>query len=199
MRVSVAFYRGGDNSAKEPVLNTMAKLFTGDYVHCEMVFDNPTSGVHNLACSVWQHETVFMKPKTFGRTNWTHITLNLSDLAGRTMKTFCREQIGKPFNTCGFYRCITPFPRSTDGQSWFCSELAITAFQRAGFFPRAIAATCTPTSLFHMLQGDGFDSHVAGNPLVDNRIKTGGLSRRAAMQTNLSLIRQWSEHVEDKV
>lgn len=194
MRVSVAFYRGGDDRSSEPLLNTLARTFTGTYVHCELVFDDPSTGLHNLACSVWQRETVFLKAKTFGRTNWTHIHLNLPQSAVRTIKTFCREQIGKPFNKWGFFRCLTPFPRYTDESVWFCSELVVSAFQRAGYLQNAIPATCTPTYLFEMLRS--FDNCVGGNPLSERR---GGLSSRSALKANLSMIRQWSAHVHDEV
>jgi len=199
MRVSVAFYRGGENSLEEPLLNTIAKLFTGEYVHCELVFDDPCTSTHTLACSVWQHETVFMRPKTFGRTKWNHVELAIPDIAGQTMKKWCREQIGKPFNTSGFYRCITPFPCYANGEEWFCSELVVTALQKAGYLLKVIPSTCTPTYLFHMLQGNSFDSHVGGNPLMEDRIACGGLSSHAALRSNMTLIRQWSSHVHEQV
>ena len=196
MRVSVAFYRGSDNSAEEPWLNVMAKIFTGEFVHCELVFDDPCTGAHTLACSVWQNETVFLRPKKFGRTNWIHVELILPDISVRTMKAWCTEQIGKPFNTSGFYRCITPFPRYSNGDSWFCSELVVTALKEAGYLETAIPSTCTPTYLYKMLLSDSFDSYVGSHPLVDNRISCGGgLSSRAALRSNMSLIRQWSTHV----
>jgi len=141
-----------------------------------------------------------LRAKTFMATKWTHIALNVSDEAGRRMFKFCQAQVGKPFNKWGFYRCLTPFPRPTDECCWFCSELAITAFQCGGFLGGVIPSTCTPTALFHMLRTGHFNIHVSANPNIERRIVAGGgLSSSRALAHNLSLIRSWSRHVESVV
>lgn len=172
-RVSVSFYRGSEN---EPAINRLTQRLTGDFVHCELVFNDPQTGQHNLACGVWQNETVFLRPKTFGRTTWTFRSLNLPKDSVRKMKAFCKAEAkaNKPFNKWGLIRCITPFPKASDGESWFCSELAISAFQKADLFKDVLPSMATPTDLYSML--GQLDAYQDASPLAEQRITAKGLS-----------------------
>ena len=67
MRVSVAFYRGGDVRSSEPLLNTLARTFTGTYA-LRAGLRRPVDGKPGV--SVWR-ATVF---KAVFAHELTHIT-----------------------------------------------------------------------------------------------------------------------------
>ena len=170
-KVSVAFYRGSNN---EPFINRLTQQLTGEFVHCEVVFNDPKSGKHNLACGVWQDEVVFMRPKTFGRTTWTFRSIqSVPTSSARAIRNFCHRQVGKPFNKWGLVRCITPFPKATDDTSWFCSELATRAFQEAGYFQGVLPSMVTPSALYEMLDGMSYQD---ASPLRHERMRSKGLT-----------------------
>jgi len=172
-QISVAFYRG---TAHEPLINRVTQWWTGQFVHCELVFVDPNSG-RNLACGVWQDETVFLRPKTFGRDTWSWRTISVPEKSINTIKQFCKVQAdgGKGFNKAGLIRCTTPFPRPTDESQWFCSELAVTALQKVGLFPEIIASATTPTELYNLLGNLGSNSFQGGSVMMNQRISTKGL------------------------
>ena len=171
--LSVAFYRG---TAHEPLINRVTQWWTGQFVHCELVFVDPSTG-QNLACGVWQDETVFLRPKTFGRDTWSWRTISVPEKSIQTIKQFCKEQAdaNKPFNKAGLVRCTSPFPRPTDEQSWFCSELAVTAMLRVGLFQNIVASATTPTELYNLLGNLGSNSYQGGSVMMNQRISTKGL------------------------
>lgn len=180
-QLSVAFYRG---TAHEPLINRITQWWTGQFVHCELVFVDPNTG-RNVACGVWQDETVFLRPKTFGRDTWSWRTISVSEKAINKIKQFCKEQADgdKPFNKSGLIRCTSPFPRPTDGSQWFCSELAVTALQNVGLFPDIIASATTPTELYHLLGNLGSSSYQGGSVMMEQRISNKGLKFMGAMTT----------------
>jgi len=171
--LTVAFYRPeGDN---EPLINRLTSFLTGQFVHCELLFRDPSTGRQNLASGVWQGELVFLKTKTFGRTSWSFKNIQITSKQADTMREFCANAAQKktPFNKLGLLRCCTPFPRPTDHTCYFCSELAICAFQSAGLFESAIASMVTPSGLYDML--NDFNSHSTATPLLQERIQRKGL------------------------
>lgn len=170
----MAFYRGTNN---EPLINRMTQWWTGDFVHCELVFVDPRTG-RNVACGVWQDETVFLRPKTFGRDTWTWRSIDMSEESLRAVRAFCKLQADShcPFNKAGLIRCTTPFPRATCGKAWFCSELAVTALQQTGLLPNIVASATTPTDLYAMLGSLGSASYQGGTPLLASRIQSKGLT-----------------------
>jgi len=173
-QLSVAFYRGTNN---EPLINRVTQWWTGQFVHCELVFVDPNTG-KNMACGVWQGETVFLRPKTFGRDTWSWKTISVPEASIAKIKQFCQIQANgnKAFNKAGLLRCTTPFPRPTDGTQWFCSELAVTALQNVGLFPEVVASATTPTELYTLLGSLGSSSYQGGSVMMNQRISTKGLS-----------------------
>ena len=148
--VSFVFYTGMGSA--EPFLNrATAVLSGGPYMHVEIVFTNPDGS--NVSCGVWQGQTVFFKAKTFGKDCWVWRSLTLKPLEVRTLRNFCREQAAAdlPFNRAGLWRCMTPFPRPTDGTQWFCSELCVAALQKIGYLTDQIPSSITPTRLFELV------------------------------------------------
>jgi hypothetical protein len=171
--VRCAFYRPTDPN--EPFINKATQWLTGKFVHVELVFFDDRTKKHNLACGVWQSETVFFRPKTFGRTSWSFKTVKVPKAKAAAMKLFCKECAEKklPFNKMGLLRCVTPFPRQTDGSSYFCSELAVCAFQKAGIFPTAMPGMVTPSDLWEMI--NNINQFADASPLMTERINQKGL------------------------
>ena len=170
-QVSFVFYTG--MGAREPFINKLTSLWSGKYMHCEIVFSTPSG--QNLACGVWQNENVFFRHKTFGKDCWVWRSISLPSREIQTMKKFCKDQANKkiPFNKSGLYRCTTPFPRPTDGTQWFCSELCIAALQQVGLFPNETPSAVTPSNLYHLL--GTLDSYANASPLTDQRIASKSL------------------------
>ena len=172
-KISVAFYRGG--GANEPLMNRLTRWITGEFVHCEMVFVDDRSPKHNASCSVWAGENVFYKPKTFGREGWSYLSMNVPTDTAVAMRNWCKEQAAQdlPFNSWGFYRAITPFPRTTDGACWFCSELCTACMQQGGFVSKAIPGAMTPTHLWKLMSA--MPVFVGASPVFRERIAQKGL------------------------
>ena len=164
--VSFVFYTG--LGSQEPWINQLTSFLTGKYMHCEIVFSEPSG--RNLACGVWQGETVFFRHKTFGKDCWSWRTISLPRKDIETMKSFCRQQAegNIPFNRSGLYRCTSPFPRPTDGTAWFCSELCTAALQQVGLFLNENPSSVTPTYLWELL--GTVDTYANASPLVEQRI-----------------------------
>lgn len=166
--VSFAFYTG--IGAAEPTLNKLTKWLTGPYMHCEIVF--AAARGQYAACGVYQGETTFFRKKSFAKNCWRWQTLNVTRRQEAIMRAFCRHQAASriPFNRWGLLRCITPFPRKTDGRAWFCSELCVCCLQSAGLLVGEVASACTPTYLHQLLAAHG--AYQGGGPgaLLDHRI-----------------------------
>jgi len=171
-KLSIAFYRGSSN---EPLINRLTQWWTGQFVHCELVFVDPKSGC-NMACGVWQDETVFLRPKTFGRDTWSWREINMSEADLLKVRAFCKKQADRhsPFNKSGLVRCTTPFPRASCGKAWFCSELAVSALQAAGLFQDLVPSATTPTDLYELL--GSLDAYQGGTPMLGQRIRSKGLT-----------------------
>ena len=176
----VAFYR--PESPDEPLINRATAWITGKFSHCELLFRDPRSGRQNLASSIYQSEKVFFRNKTFGRCNWTFKNIQITSKQADTMRKFCADAANKniPFNYIGLMRCCTPFPRQTDHTCYFCSELAISAFQSADLFQCANPSVVTPSALFDML--NEFNHHATATPLLGDRIQKKGLRFKFAGQ-----------------
>lgn len=172
--VIAAFYR--PEGSNEPMINQLTQWLTGKFVHVELLFVDPSTGKQNLASGVWQNETVFFRRKTFGRTSWSFKSVQVTRKQATQMREFCAEAAAKkiPFNRMGLLRCCTSFPRTTDHTCYFCSELAVCAFQNAGLYMTAIPSIVTPTHLWELLNNQ--NHHAAASPLVNDRINKNGLS-----------------------
>ena len=192
--VTVAFYRGGDDGCNEPLINQATMFLTGKFCHCELIFDDLRTGVHNLACGIWADQVVYLREKTFGRQNWSYKDITLGQKSVRTMRAWCLQQVGKPFNKWGFWRALTPFPRRTDSTCWFCSEMVVTAFQAAGCFEGTLASTVTPTEVWAMCESS-LNSHQGASPLFAARLGASPMRFTPRKKSALRMIRQWQPPV----
>ena len=176
--VSFAFYTG--QGRKEPLINKITSYFTGKFMHCEIVF---VSNGKSEAAGIWQNETAFLRPKRFGKSCWEWVDLPVSAKQREIMHHFCTLQSRRniPFNTMGFYRSITPFPKKSTGQAWYCSEMIVSCCHAAGLLLDHIASASTPSSLHASLLDVGGYKSSAPDDLVAQR-----LSRR-----NRSSLSKW--------
>ena len=168
--VSFAFYTG--LGAAEPLINRLTAWFTGRHMHVEIVFHQPT-GAH-VACGVWAGETTFMRPKTFGKSCWEWRSVAVTRAQEAAIRRFCaaQAQAKVPFSRWAMARALTPFPRPTDGRTWFCSELCVAAMQAAGLLVDEVASATTPSGLWTMLTSLG--AYAAASPLLERRISKAG-------------------------
>tara|TARA_B110000196_G_scaffold318578_1_gene334297 strand:+ start:1432 stop:2043 length:612 start_codon:yes stop_codon:yes gene_type:complete len=173
--IKVAFLTGSTKTDVDKV-NYWTRVLTGDYIHCEIVFKDHKSGKHNLSCSIVYGRSTYMEVRDFSRDEWSFVKVTVTKHEYHRIKRWCEDQVKAeiPFNSWGFYRAITPFPRSTDGTCWFCSEMVCTAFQQIGHFKGAVASTMSPTDLKEMMEKE-FSVSVDMSPNVEARIKTKGL------------------------
>lgn len=181
-KVSLAFYRGG--GPNEPTINRLTRWLTGEFVHCEIVFEDPASPKHNASCSVWAGENVFYRPKTFGRDGWSYLSIQVPTETATEMRNWCKEQAAQnlPFNNWGFYRALSPFPRTTDGTCWFCSELCTVCMQKGGYFEGSIPSTMTPTHLHKMMSK--LPHFVGASPVFRERIAQKGLKLKTGTSSS---------------
>ena len=181
--LSIVFYTGLPEG--EPLVNRVTSWLTGRYMHCEIVFTNPDGS--NTACGIWQGQTVFFRPKTFGKQCWVWRTLQATASDVQRVRRFCQRQAAQrlPFNKSGLYRCCTPFPRPTDGTCWFCSEMCVAALQTIGYLTDQMPSSITPTHLYALL-GRGVASYANASPLTDERI--------AAQSLRFNFLNQYSKH-----
>lgn len=186
-KVTVAFLRGGGQSDLH-AMNKLTRILTGPYIHCELVFDSNTS------CSILYGQTVHYGPKEFSRDEWVFRSTMIEKSKVRTMRDFCRAEAKaeRPFNNWGFYRAITPFPRHTDGTCWFCSELCTHVFQLAGYWPKALACTVSPTDLLGMMDRT-FDTYESGAPKIEQRIRVRGLNFARNATNNTGVVGSGSQ------
>ena len=175
-QIKIGFISGSATTDLVKV-NYWTRILTGPYIHCELIFRDEQTGVHNLACSVMYGRTVYMEPREFTRDEWSFLKISVTSKQYRLIKKWCDGIVAqeRPFNNNGFWRAITPFPRSTDDTQFFCSELVCRAFQQIGMFNDALPSTLTPTELKSMIEAQ-FDTCVDMSHNVESRIrKSGGL------------------------
>jgi hypothetical protein len=160
--IKLAFFSG--DAAMKPWLavRILRFLFIGKYSHCEIIFegDNKTAeaSANNanttsefVTCSVAMLTDVYFKRKSFNRAEWEFVTIILDDAEKvARIRNFCYNQAQqeKEFNFKGMLRSVTPFPRPTSGDEWFCSELITAALQQGGMLLEKVPSAMTPSSLF---------------------------------------------------
>ena len=169
--VSFAFYTG--LGASEPLINRLTALISGRFMHVEIVF--PAAGAsgaagEHLACGVWAGEKTFMRKKRFGKSCWVWKSISVTEAQKEAMRKFCALQARRkvPFSRMAMMRAVTPFPRATDGRTWFCSELCVAAMQAGGLLLDEVAAACTPSDVHELLLS--LRAYSSASPVVEDRI-----------------------------
>lgn len=143
--VMMVFYRVA--SEGEPMINRLAAWWqASDITHCEWY--EPTK---KLAAVIYQGERMGLYSKRFSNNGFRFRTLYVTPEQRDGMLAVARRAVGKPFNLIGLYRSATPFPRSCDDRSYFCSELATRILQGGGLLRNYDPGGVTPTMLYNML------------------------------------------------
>lgn len=121
-------------------INRMTRWFTrSNMTHVQLAFwDAGTRGHITFSADKNQKCVHRYDSKDFSRSSWRFFKLKVTQWEEVTMYRFLESQVNKPFNFWGQIMCIF-WPWSGRGQSWFCSELVMAAFQAAlkypGFYP----------------------------------------------------------------
>lgn len=82
----------------------------------------------------------WLAPRTFSNSAYTHIAFNVSSKLEAKLFRACERLHGRGFNSNGYYRTILPraLQRTTDRESFFCSEAVLTALQDSDILPTVL-------------------------------------------------------------
>ena len=96
--------------------------------------------------------------------------ISVTEAQKEAMRKFCALQARRkvPFSRMAMMRAVTPFPRATDGRTWFCSELCVAAMQAGGLLLDEVAAACTPSDVHELLLS--LRAYSSASPVVEDRI-----------------------------
>lgn len=155
-QVYLLFYKP---AADDPLLNRVVAFFDRPFCHVELaipkrVGDEPWDRVM-LASSIYQHQTVFLRHKTYDRKGYVSFGIEVSMAQLYKIKAFCRHHAdrGTPFHRFAMYAAYLPV-QLVHTDATFCSKHVTQALQYAdvplvhGVNP----ALTTPSTLYKRLQ-----------------------------------------------
>lgn len=155
--VQVAFYEQLPEQSENGCFMQLAAWWTqrrgqrGKFAHCEIRFRN------DKACSIVQGRTVHYEKRVLSNVAYKFIdvpvTKQQEKIMRRTARDFMEEQIG--FNAAGMYiNFWVPFEWmqfDRQGRLFFCAELVVTIFQRAGLLKHLKPYSTSPNLLYEQL------------------------------------------------
>lgn len=112
------------------------------------------SAHHQVAFSVDKNSCVhYTHNRLYNAREWIDVNVPCTpEHSARTLK-FLSEQLGKPFHHAALWSnfwCCWPWRRTTQGSSWFCSELAAAALQAGGLMsPDVQPARMSPVAVYN--------------------------------------------------
>jgi hypothetical protein len=170
--VQLAFYSGKGNN---PVLAYLVNKLTGDFVHVEIIFRDNDS---YYCSSIEQNNTVYFKKKSYGRKDWSYITIsNIDTEKVRRMRNYCFKiaSCNNGFDLNAMVRSITPFPKQICS-GFFCSMYVAEVLQKGGFLAGIISSSVTPSSLFRIVNKEfqKKDLYKSANPYWIESLACGG-------------------------
>jgi hypothetical protein len=130
-------------------LNHLVTYFSPPYSHCDLQFEDGT------ATSIYQHEAVYLEPKSFSRLNYHRVSLSVTDAEYGRIQQFCqhahREGVG--FDYAGMVMAYLPYSPRQPADKTFCSRFIVEALQQSGRpeFAHAHPPSVTPSSLHELL------------------------------------------------
>lgn len=152
-------------SKGDPKLNHFVAFVDSPFCHVEIAIRKSVGGGGGgdgqcdktmLASSIYQNQTVFLKPKTYDREGYISFAIEISVAQLYRIKSFCKHHTERktPFSLHAMYAAYLPFQIiETDGT--FCSKHVTQALQYArvpladGINP----ALTTPSRLYKRLVG----------------------------------------------
>jgi len=129
-----------------------ARLGNTEITHVQLVFSDTELHEFYTCSTDMQRGVHCMSRKTFAHRGWRFLCLLVDEQTELAIYNFLLSQHGKPFSRWGILGLYTQ-PIDTRGQSWFCSELAISALRAGGLlrdWPRP-AYTVPPHELYEYL------------------------------------------------
>ena len=163
---TLVFYRLNPNWRAEPLLNLIAAYAQGsDFSHVELAIgsDAGRCGEMTNVLRVFAGEKVEMVNRTGKNPSFSYVQLGCSKHQENKMLQYARTLIGKPFSMMAMARSVF-FPRTTDGNSFFCAELVAAALQAGGLLAAdANPGSATPQSLHELYSKR---AAVTANPFV---------------------------------
>lgn len=155
----------------------LVRYIVGRFDHVEIIFTDADNPSLSYACSVFQGGEVFFDDdKGYSRDGYEYLTISGMQPADvQRMENFCFQEAynRSPFNSRGFYRAGTPFPRKKSSGEWFCSELVATALQQGGLLTEYTPGAMTPLGIYDAIcrTVPSGRLHKGTNPSFDRRLK----------------------------
>ena len=122
--IATLIYYKRNNWRSEHPLNTIAALATGsEFSHVEMAIGEEcgASGQMRNVLRVFNDSVgTELTERTGKNPNFVYLQLGCSKAAERSMLSFARQQVGKPFSMSGMFRSVV-WPRKTRGDTYFCA------------------------------------------------------------------------------
>jgi hypothetical protein len=139
--------------------NRLTSTLSGSpYFHCQLLFWDAAARTSRTYSVDATTRCVFTEPmKEFGSVGWVFVRLEVTQAQECAVRDFLDAQVGKPFSAraYGVFCMPTALARATsDGSSWFCSELVVAALQAVGFLPTLERAATNPGTLYRVLLED---------------------------------------------
>lgn len=150
---TLVFYRLNQEWRKEPLLNLIAAFAqNSDFSHVELAIgsDPGAGGEMTNVLRVFAGESVELVSRTGKNPSFSYVQLGCSRHQEQLMLKHARASVGKPFSMMAMARSIV-FPRTTDGNSFFCAELVAATLQAGGLLAAdANPGAATPQSLHEL-------------------------------------------------
>lgn len=132
-QIYLLFYKPVES---DPFQNKLVAYFNGPFCHVELAFPEKYGQEpwekNVLGSSIYQDETVFLKPKSYNRHGYVSCALELTSVQCHKIKSYCRTQMNNkvPFSKISMYSAFLPV-QLFDLEGTFCSKHVTMALQYA--------------------------------------------------------------------
>jgi len=156
--VTLIFYRVGNQFWKEPILNIMAAAFTmSSFTHVEIAIGDEAGDFGKMCnvCRIFNDDVgVELTSRTGMNPQYSYLQLGCTSRAMRTMLSYARSLVGKPFSNIGMARSVV-YPRKSNGESFFCAELVASILKQGGLMSsNSNPGAATPESLHRLYKNN---------------------------------------------
>lgn len=151
--VTLVFYKLNPDWRKEPFLNLIAAYAQGsEFSHVELAIGSEpgAGGAFTNVLRVFAGESVELATRTGRNPSYSYLQLGCSKHQENLVLAHARTLVGKPFSMMAMARSIV-YPRTTDGNSFFCAEAVASALKAGGLMSAdSNPGAATPQSLHEM-------------------------------------------------
>jgi hypothetical protein len=138
-------------------LNALVRRATNSpYSHAELVFDMGRDGRPPLCYSSDSRALgiVRLRRMALPPEAWDLVPVEVTPAERDVVWAFTLHDVGSPYDLLGALRFVVPWmPPSPTG--WFCSDLIVSAFQRAGWWTGVEGWRTSPGALYGMVTQRG--------------------------------------------